>query len=120
MIKIPDLIDHLNTYSAITDIIWNRIFYSAPQSEQTEVYMVLDIVTWNQVSQVEVSQRIEFRIVGTNQSLLQDLQDLSQTVLNATREFPWAYRFTQSNFVNGLDEKKRRVFIQDIIINNTI
>lgn len=120
MINIWDLIIHLKTYTDITDVLWNRIFYGWPKSEQSDIYMTINVVTWNQVSQVEVSQRLEFRLIWTTDTLTSDLQDLSQVILNATREFQWGYRFVQSNFANWLDEKKRRVFIQDIIINNVI
>lgn len=121
--QLNKIIDYLNTISNITDLVWDRIYWWIPKDEPTENYITLNIITEAQPLSVEKFNRIEFRYIGWDTATTyQDLQNIDEQVLIALNNYKadWVYKIVITNFVNGYDNKQKRVLIRDVLIYYTV
>lgn len=121
--NIWEIIDFLNTKSDITDLVWNRIFYWIPADEQTQDFITINIVSWNRPMEVEEKTRLEIRVIAWDtSSLLSELQNITNIVYQnlLTYKYQWIFKLLKVNNVNWFDEKKRKVFIQDLIFYQSL
>jgi hypothetical protein len=120
--NISNIITYLNTITAITNIVSNRIFWWVPKTEQTLDYLTINIITENQPTDVEKRNRIEFRYIWWNSDTtyltLQTLDNLILSNMNNYKQ-DWVYKTVISNFANWYDEKQRKVMIRDLFIYYT-
>jgi hypothetical protein len=118
MIKITNLITHLNTKTNLTDKVWSRIFYWLPNIEQTETYLVISPVWNNWTSVVEEKVRLEIRVIWwdttVNYSTLEEITEIVYNIMSEYKE-QGVYRCYKSNNFSWLDSKNRKVFILDLI-----
>ena len=120
--NISNLIDYLNTITGITDIVWNRIFWWIPKTEQTEDYMTVNIITETEPTIAEKRNRIEFRMIwGDTNTTYWTLQTLDIELMTVLRDYTGdgVYKTVISNLANLYDDKQRKVYIRDILIYYT-
>ena len=122
-IDIPNIIDFLNTQTAITDITGSRIFWWTPSDEDEIlwIYMTVGIVTEVQASDCEKRDRIEFRMLWDNENTtyksLKELDNILFDLLQTTQDYNWfeVYKVVNQNLVSWYDPKNRKVLIRDMI-----
>lgn len=119
---VKETIDYLITKNSITDLIWTRIFYWVPNSDQTLTYLTINQVTEINPLDLQTITRLEFRFiwwdVNINYSILENIEKIVRTEL---LKFTWEniYKIIVSNKVNWYDDKARKIIIRDILIYNT-
>jgi hypothetical protein len=117
--NISNIINYLNTITWITDIVWSRIFWWVPKTEQTLDYMTVNIITEIEPNIVEKKNRIEFRIIwGDTNTTYNTLQAVDTELMTSLRDYTndWVFKTVISNFVNLYDNKQRKIMIRDILI----
>ncbi len=120
--QLNNIINYLNTITAITDIVWNRIFFWIPKTEQTQDYMTLNIITETQPTIAEKRNRIEFRyIAGNTTTLYSTLQTLDDELMTAMLNYKQdgVYKVVIQNLVNLYDDKQRKILLRDLFIYQT-
>jgi len=119
---VKEIIDYLITKTSITNLIWNRIFYWLPNSDQLQTYLTINQITENSPLDLQTITRLEFRFiwwdVNINYSTLENIENIVRTEL---LKFTWekVYKIIVSNKVNGYDNKSRKIIIRDFLIYNT-
>ena len=122
-INIATLINYLNTKTSITNIVWNRIFFWLPNSEQTQDYITINIISENRPTSVENKNRVEFRYIWWNTSTtFITLQILDNIIFEELENYKqdWVYKVINSNYFNWYDEKWRKFVLRDLIFQKTI
>ena len=118
-IDISNLIAHLRSVSAISSLVWNRIFYWPPMREQSWIYLQIAPIT--QISDItnKVS-RVEFRYCASDENTtpkqLISLQDLvtDEMITNWVNCMSGAYKIIEwSDFREFVDDKNKNILIRD-------
>lgn len=119
---ITNIVDYLFTKTDITNLIWTRIYYWLPSSDQTSNYITINQITENRPFDLQVITRLEFRFIWwdttATYSTLENLEQIVQThILNYT----WSdvYKILVSNKYNWYDEKSRKILVRDYLFYNT-
>jgi hypothetical protein len=122
-INIATLINYLNTKTSITNIVWNRIFFWLPNSEQTQDYITINIISENRPTSVENKNRVEFRYIwwstATTFITLQILDNIIFEELESYKQ-DWVYKVINSNYFNWYDDKWRKFVLRDLIFQKTV
>jgi len=129
-VSVPKIIEYINTITAITDIVWQNIFFWYPRINNdinTNIFIVINIVSQSP-SFSQRQARLEFRFCSKNDWVsLQSLIDLQNTTTenlcfincNWVKDFNW---FEISSFIEWWqfvplrDNLERNILIKDYLI----
>ena len=117
--NIASLIAYLNTITAITTIVWNRIYWWVPKNEETQTYLTISIISEVQPTDVEKRNRVEFRMIwGDTKATYSTLKTLDDLIVSNIRNYTtnWVYRVAIWNLIDWYDSKNRKILIRDLII----
>lgn len=116
-VQVDKVIAYMNTVTAITDVLSNRIFFGQPIEEQSWIYLTINIIA---ESNAEMNKWTlsEFRFIGPSWNTFKELMDIRAIVSNNmlwrksfdTFTCYWVTEETMRQWYGGKDEK---IVIQD-------
>lgn len=104
-------------------IISNDFYIWVPQDIPSNLYITLNIVSQVQNTQVNNRTRVEFRIIGSTDNNLLELDNIQIQILNYIEQNYrdlWFWNYSIETYANGFDELKRPIILRDIIFNKII
>lgn len=119
-INIADIINYLKNVIAINAIVWDRIYFWLPiTDDQQGTYITINIL-WEQQAFLNKWTLLEFRFIAhdtnTTFNSLLSLKNIVSNELFSKKElidFNVYNCYEENGFKNGYDEKNRKVIIQD-------
>ncbi len=118
--KINNLITYLEWKPSISAIASNRLYlWNTPNSSETGIYAIFNMITAQNPSEVEKKYRLEIRCIWHNENVTySQLSALEQAIenelLNYKNDEVW--KITIQNKANWFDEMKRRVLVSDYMV----
>jgi len=123
-LKIENIVSYLKSVSAITNLVWQRIYYWEPMREQTGPYIIINQVWQNIVDTVTKSALLEIRIVWNDENVtkkqLVNIIDIVESYIITTNSYQ-KYIDTTFKIVEWwsfeilVDSKNRQLLIKNYI-----
>lgn len=128
-LDISEIIKSMNNETAITDLVWNRIFDWIPDFTNfsgaiNKNYIILEVVSLSNIEECTKSNRMVVRFISWTRKI--SLKELRGTY-NAVREFlvsntkdfwtfkPWS--ISESGYIETDDQNWNRMIINDYIVS---
>lgn len=113
------IINYLLWIWEIRDIFWNKIYYSSPDTEKSNLHLIINAITSRNPTN-EWVERLEFRIICWES--FNQLRNIDEIIFKYLQKYnlDLVYNIVSSNSFEYKDEKNKKCFLHDFIIKKLI